>query len=98
MAERAKRLRFINEEPWIAKTARQIKLVKLMPQDLHDWFWSWVEDVGAIMRSRDLMAHYAATLIYRVIEELIASLVSETFSKRVSGDFIKRPLSRLNRR
>jgi len=92
------RLRFINEEPWIAKTARQIKLVKLMPQDLHDRFWSWIEDVGAVMRNRDLMVYYVAVLIYSVIVELITSLVTETFSKGVSGDFIKRPLSRLSRR
>jgi hypothetical protein len=65
-AERRK-LRFIREDPWIARTLREIRLTRLVPSDLRDWFWDWVEDVGTVMRSREMMVSFVASMGYYVI-------------------------------
>jgi hypothetical protein len=70
MAEEAKgraRLRFIREEPWIARTLRTIKPLRIVPDELHDWLFDWVEDVGAVMRSREMMVGIAASIGYYAI-------------------------------
>jgi hypothetical protein len=74
LAERRK-LRFIREEPWIARTLREIRLTRLVPSDLRDWFWDWVEDVGAAMRSREMMVSFAASMGYYAIGLGLMSLL-----------------------
>jgi hypothetical protein len=59
-----KKLRFIREEPWIAQTLRTFRPLKIVPEDLHDWFWDWVQDVGAAMRSREMMVGFVASMGY----------------------------------
>jgi hypothetical protein len=66
MAER-KKLRFIREEPWIARTFRTFRPVGIVPEDLHNWLWDWVEDVGAAMRSREMMVSFMASIGYYAI-------------------------------
>ena len=65
MAE--KKLRFIREEPWIARTFRTFRPVGIVPEDLHNWLWDWVEDVGAAMRSREMMVSFIASTGYYAI-------------------------------
>jgi hypothetical protein len=58
------KLRFIREEPWIARTLRTIRPLGIVPKDIHDWFWDWVEDVGAALRSREAMVSFAVSMGY----------------------------------
>jgi hypothetical protein len=75
LAERRK-LRFIREEPWIARTLREIRVTRLVPSDLRDWFWDWVEDVGTVMRSREMMVSFVASMGYYAISLVLISFLS----------------------
>lgn len=61
MAER-ERIRFIKEEPVLARTLRAYYF-GLMPKEIHEWAFDWWEDIGSIMRSRDFMAYTASQLM-----------------------------------
>jgi hypothetical protein len=74
MAEN-KKLRFIREEPWIARTFRTFRPVGIVPEDLHDWLWDWVEDVGAAMRSREMMVSFIVSMGYYAISIGLLSLL-----------------------
>jgi len=60
-------VRFIRDEPWIARTLRNFRPLDIIPKDIHDWFWDWVEDVGAAMRSREMMVSFVASAGYYAI-------------------------------
>jgi len=72
MTER--KLRFIKEEPWIAQILRQLRFIGVVPEDLRNWFWDWVEDVGRVVRSREYMVSCIASGIYYVGISLIVAL------------------------
>jgi len=61
------KLRFIKEEPWISQILRTFRPIGIIPEDLHNWFWDWVQDVGAAMRSRDMMVGFAVSVGYYAI-------------------------------
>jgi hypothetical protein len=61
------KLRFIRDEPWIARTLRTFRPLNVIPEDLHEWFWDWVEDVGTVMRSREMMVTTVASMAYYAI-------------------------------
>lgn len=93
MAEERK-IRFIREEPWIAMTLRQYYF-KLLPRELHAWFWDWVQDVGTVMRSRSTMVNMVATATYYILLsvalELFPTLKTFTIVKKVTGLLGGRP-------
>jgi len=71
---RARKLRFIREEPWVARTLRGIR-IGVAPKELHTWLWDWVEDVGRAMRSREMMVGFAASMGYYAILMALLSVV-----------------------
>jgi hypothetical protein len=76
LSEEKKKLRFIREEPWIAQTLRTFRPLKIVPEDLHDWFWDWVQDVGAVMRSREMMVGFVASIGYYALALGLMNLFS----------------------
>lgn len=72
--EERRKIRFIREEPIIAMTLRQYYF-GVLPKDLHDWFWDWVQDVGAAMRSREYMVGMVASVAYYVLFILAIKLL-----------------------
>jgi hypothetical protein len=78
-----RKLRFIREDPWIARTLREIRLTRLVPSDLRDWFWDWVEDVGTVMRSREMMVSFIASMGYYAISLGLISLLESLLGIRL---------------
>jgi hypothetical protein len=73
--KREAKLRFIKEEPWISQILRTFRPIGIIPEDLHNWFWDWVQDIGAAMRSRDMMVGFAASIGYYAIAVGLFSLL-----------------------
>jgi len=55
--------RFISEEPRLAYVMKAVDL-GLLPKDVKEWAVSWVEDVGRVVRSREMMVGFVASVIY----------------------------------
>ena len=55
--------RFISEEPRLAYVMKAVDL-GLLPKDVKEWATSWVEDVGRVVRSREMMVGFVASVIY----------------------------------
>jgi hypothetical protein len=55
--------RLISSEPRLAKALEQINL-GVLPKDVRDWAISWVRDVGTLVRSRDMMVGFVASIAY----------------------------------
>ncbi len=87
MAEKKERLKFIREEPWIARTLRTIRPLRIIPEDLHNWLFDWIEDIGLVMRSREMMVSFLASLGYYVV---LLSLLSTMEATGVAPGLIKR--------
>lgn len=88
--EAGSKLRFVKEDPWIAKTLRQYRPAKVLPADLHEWFWDWIEDVGTMMRSREMMVSYVASLIYSLLELGILGALTTLFPDTIISKLIER--------
>jgi len=58
-----RRIRFISEYPWLGEALVRRRPV-LLPKTLYLWAATWVRDVGAVMRSREMMVGMAATATY----------------------------------
>jgi len=55
--------RLISSEPRLAKMLEQIDL-GILPKDVREWAISWIRDVGTLVRSREMMVGFAASLVY----------------------------------
>jgi len=69
------KLRFIREEPWIARTLRKFRPLRVVPKEIHDWLFDWAEDVGRVMRSREMMVSFVASMGYYAIAVGLISLL-----------------------
>lgn len=82
-----RKIRFIREEPVFAQSFRQFYL-KILPQEIHEWAWDWVEDVGRVMRSREMMVSFVASGLYYVA--LVALLsIFPGFERTIAGRFVR---------
>lgn len=68
----SEKLRFISPEPKLAKVLRSRKPI-VMAEETYDWFVSWVEDVGTVMRSREYMV---STVAYYISYGLLLFITS----------------------
>lgn len=57
-----RKLRFISPDPELAVALSKRKPL-VIPQPLYEYFISWCEDVGALMRSREYMVGTVASMI-----------------------------------
>jgi len=55
--------RLIASEPRLARILEQINL-GILPEDVRDWAIGWVRDVGTLLRSREMMVGFVASLVY----------------------------------
>jgi len=63
---RDERIRFISPEPVLAQALRKRKPV-ILSEAGYKYVVDWVEDVGRVLRSRDMMVSMAASGVYSVI-------------------------------
>jgi len=63
--EERKKIRFISPEPRLALALRRIP--PIIAPEIKDWWNSWLEDVGRVMRSRDMMVANVASMAYYAI-------------------------------
>ena len=78
MSEERKKIRFIREEPWIAQTLRTFRPIGIIPEEIHTWVFDWLEDIGATMRSREMMVGFLASMGYYAIGVGLISLLEST--------------------
>lgn len=86
MEERGK-LRFLREEPVLALVLRKIDF-KILPASLRTWALDWVEDVGRVMRSREMMVGTVASLAYYFIALGLISVFSREKAFRLLGGLL----------
>jgi hypothetical protein len=55
--------RLISPEPRLAKILERIDL-GILPKDVRNWAIGWIRDVGTLVRSRDMMVGFAASVVY----------------------------------
>jgi len=67
MSEERKKLRFIREEPWISRVLRTFRPLRIIPDEIHNWAFDWLEDIGSVMRNREMMAGFLASMGYYLI-------------------------------
>jgi len=79
--EDIREIRFINPRPWVAERLKQRKPI-LVSETFYQWCLSWVEDVGTVLRSRDMMVFTIASAIQyvgiMVIISFLESLLGES--------------------
>ena len=80
--ERGRKIRFISEEPKLGTWLKTRKPI-VLPQDIYDWATDWVHDVGAVMRSREMMVSTVASAAYYVILMGLVRLISATQLREV---------------
>jgi len=83
LGERRK-IRFISEEPKLGMWLKTRKPI-VLPQDVYDWATDWVHDVGAVMRSREMMVSMVASVAYYALFMGLLRIISST---RL-GEFIR---------
>jgi len=69
-------IRFISEEPRLAKILEHIDL-NLLPRDIRVWAITWIKDVGKAVRSREMIAGYLASSIHYAILLTAISLLEK---------------------
>ena len=66
--------RIISDKPRLAMVLREFDL-GILPKDVREWAISWVEDVGTLVRSRDMMVGFAASLTYYIVAFTLMSML-----------------------
>lgn len=87
VAEREK-IRFISSEPKLGRIFRASKPL-ILPAELHDYVADWVEDVGAVMRSREMMVGQAASVIYYAVMLLVFNMIPFMSERRWLRTFLR---------
>jgi len=58
-------IRFISEKPVLAEILEAVNL-GFLPKDVREWAIGWIRDVGATVRSREMMVGFTASIIYYI--------------------------------
>jgi len=56
-------VRFISSEPRLAQVLEAVDF-GILPRDIREWAIGWMKDVGKVVRSREMMVGFAASLVY----------------------------------
>jgi len=70
-------IHFIREDPWISQVLRTFRPLNIVPKEIHDWFWDLARDVGAVMRSREMIVYFIASLGYDLLKANLISLIED---------------------
>jgi len=69
-------IRFISEEPRLAKILERIDL-SVLPRDIRVWAIAWLKDIGKAVRSREMIVGYLASSIHYAILLVAISLLEK---------------------
>ncbi|HDN18282.1 MAG TPA: hypothetical protein ENF41_04395 [Candidatus Bathyarchaeota archaeon] len=90
-----KRIRFISEEPKLANILKRRKPI-IIPDYLYMWSVQWIEDVGRVMRSREMMVSaVASALYYAGIMSLARFINIDAILPNIKVQFVRDFLARL---
>jgi len=74
--------RLISPEPRLAKILERVDL-GVLPRDVREWAIGWVRDVGSLVRNREMMVGFAASLVYYVGLIAAANLLERLLGVRL---------------
>jgi len=56
-------VRFVSSEPRLAQVLEAVDF-GILPRDVREWAIGWMKDVGKVVRSREMMVGFVASLVY----------------------------------
>jgi hypothetical protein len=56
-------VRFVSSEPRLAQVLEAVDF-GILPRDVREWAIGWMKDVGKVVRSREMMVSFVASLVY----------------------------------
>lgn len=77
MSMNERKFQLISDEPRLATLLRTRRRM-IVPEDIYNWGVDWVEDVGAVMRSRSYKVGFVASSASYAILRLVARVFPAT--------------------